>query len=83
MSNAELVEWMAYDRLDPIGPERADLGFARVSAWVAALSGKSTRFDEHMPKFDPYANRMSDEQLRRFFDSAKASHNAVIARRPS
>jgi len=35
LSAAELTEWMAYDRLDPIGPERADLGAAIVAATVA------------------------------------------------
>jgi len=35
MSAAELREWMAYDRVSPIGPERGDLCAGIVAATVA------------------------------------------------
>lgn len=34
ISSAEFAEWMAYDRLEPIGPRRADLNAAIIAASV-------------------------------------------------
>lgn len=45
MSGRELSEWMAYDRLSPIGEERADLRAGIVSSVIA---------NTHRTKGDPF-----------------------------
>lgn len=34
MDSREFTEWIGYDRYDPIGSERMDLGFAVVAAMI-------------------------------------------------
>ena len=42
ISSAEFAEWIAYDRIDPFGEERADLRAAIIAATVAnAFRGKN------------------------------------------
>lgn len=55
MDAKELAEWMAYDRLEPFGEQRADLRSAMVCTIMAnAWSGKGKRLkvDDFMPKFE-------------------------------
>lgn len=56
MSSAEFAEWIAFDRLSPIGPERADLRAGIIASTVANVQrGKSDRalsVQDFMPTFD-------------------------------
>lgn len=52
MSSRELAEWMAYDRIEPFGDERADLRSAIVASTFAnihARKGKSFAPVDFMP----------------------------------
>lgn len=40
-TSEELTEWMAFDRLEPLGDARMDLGFGIVAAAVANWAGKT------------------------------------------
>jgi hypothetical protein len=37
MSSPELTDWMAFDRISPIGDERMDLRFAVLNAQIAGM----------------------------------------------
>jgi hypothetical protein len=56
VDSRELAEWMAYDRLDPLGDERADYRAAIIAATVANRSrGKGERSyspADFVPDFD-------------------------------
>lgn len=53
MSGRELMEWLAYARLDPFGEARADLRQAITSCVVAnGLGGKQHQIRDFVPKFD-------------------------------
>jgi hypothetical protein len=50
LSAAELIEWMAYDRLEPLGLGRVNLGLASLAAMTANIH----RDTEKRPEpFDP------------------------------
>ena len=55
MGAAEFVEWMAYYRLEPFGPERVDVAVAGHSALVANMNRKqgkpAFKLKEFLPKF--------------------------------
>ncbi len=55
ISSPEFAEWLAFNRLDPIGEERADARAALIALAVtrAAWSGKgrAPRFEDFMPDY--------------------------------
>lgn len=82
MSSREFSEWLAYDRLNPIGPERADWR-AAMTAWVMACAhsgaGKMPQFRD----FDFMSNysepeQKTDEQIRMKMKAYVAMHNEAI-----
>lgn len=58
MSSREFTEWMAYDTLDPIGQERADLRAGIIASTVANTARDEKKHpkpfsaDEFMPEFE-------------------------------
>ena len=58
MSAREFAEWMAYDRIDPFGSERADWRSASIAALLANIyrddkqRSKPFEVNDFMPKFD-------------------------------
>lgn len=79
ISSAEFAEWMAYDRLDPIGPVRVDVAAGTIAAAVfnARRSKASDHFftaDEMMPVYwRPPVEPLSPEEL---FEKIKAINEA-------
>ena len=65
MSADELMEWQAYDRLDPIGSYRTDINFARLMLHQFGQEG-DTAYD--WMAIDPYP--MTDNQ-REQYEAAK------------
>ena len=57
MSPAELMEWRAFDRIDPIGPDRMDWNFALLTSAVASMlstgTGKTPTPKDLVPCWDP------------------------------
>ena len=43
MSSREFAEWLAYERLEPFGPERADARAALVAQTVANYAGRTAK----------------------------------------
>ena len=62
ISSHTLSEWMAYDRLEPWGEERADLRAGIIAATIAnsmrGKKGKPFKPADFMPKFE-----MEDEEM--------------------
>jgi hypothetical protein len=57
IDSREFAEWIAYDRMDPIGQDRADLRAALVSATVArSIGGGKAEINDFMLKFEPREN---------------------------
>ena len=52
MSSAEFTEWMAYDRIDPFGEERADLRQAMTSSGVHNLLQAQTKKPKYLEPKD-------------------------------
>lgn len=49
----EFAEWIAYDRIDPIGEQRADLRMAVLATVVARSGGsKTAKPSDFIPRFD-------------------------------
>lgn len=71
VSSREFAEWLAYERLEPFGPERDDLRAALVAAVIANVNRdpkkrrKPYEVSDFMPKFDrgPEPERKSDGEL--------------------
>ena len=70
ITERELREWMAFDRIEPFGPARADLGFGIVASVIANVNrGKKTKTFTARD-FMPYAKVEDERQrLRRHNDS--------------
>ncbi len=70
ITERELREWMAFDRIEPFGPARADLGFGIVATVIANVNrGKKTKAFTPMD-FMPYANAEAERRrLKRHGDS--------------
>jgi hypothetical protein len=53
----DIAEWMAFDRIEPFGEERADLRMAIVACTIANANRgkgqKAFKVDDFMPKFEP------------------------------
>lgn len=79
IDSREYAEWIAYDQIEPIGPERGDLQAAIVASTIANVnrSSRSRAFtpDQFMPRFDRKAVTQTPEEmlrvLRRFAASRK------------
>lgn len=65
ISYAEFIEWMAYDRLDPIGGYRQDLQTAHILSVLIGSKGKT--ISDYLP-IDP--NPMTDDQ-RQAYEKAR------------
>ena len=57
ISGNDLIEWMAYAKLEPFGEERADLRMGILAALIANVNRDSEKTDEFtpqqfMPKFE-------------------------------
>ena len=64
MTAAELREWMAYDGINPIGPDRFDWLFGQLAFVTASVhSTKKLRIRDFVPTWDPVARE--ERSLRR------------------
>ena len=53
ISSEEFAWYMAYDRIDPFGNERADLGVGIICQTLAGVNGvKKTKPSDFMPDFE-------------------------------
>lgn len=79
IGSREFAEWLAYDRLDPIGRERLDLHAGIVACTIANVHrSRSTRTYEpsdFMPRYDRPVVRQSQEEIRRRFEMWAAGVN--------
>lgn len=80
MDAREFLEWQAYHRLSPIGPERGDLRAGIVAATVANCHRPKGRAafkpDQFMPKFRR-SRRQSDAEIASIIASAFGAFNAA------
>lgn len=55
ISSREFAEWMAYNRIEPFGYERTDLGHAITAATVAnsvkGKKGRTAKITDFLPRF--------------------------------
>lgn len=76
ISSAEFVEWCAYDRLEPYGPERLDYLAAIVCDTIAKTAGvKNTKPADFMPKYDRVKKRQTLAEMKANFMAFVAAHN--------
>jgi len=68
MGAGELSEWMAYDAIEPIGPERGDLQAAVVAATIANIHRKKGKkpfkLSDFTLKFDGPTEQTPEQMLR-------------------
>ena len=72
ISPDEFMDWIAYDRIQPIGPERADLLTGIQCATLANINRgrkqRAYRPKDFMPEYGTkIKTMMSDEQIKKFF----------------
>lgn len=81
IDSQEFASWQAYDRIDPFGQDRADLGTATVAAVVAnANRGKGVKAfqpSDFMPSFEPKPRQSAVEIQSRMFQFAEI-HNQSL-----
>jgi len=83
IDSSEFAEWIAYDRLDPYGPERADLNAAIIAREVALPNmkkGAKITPADFMPKYGRRPERQTVSQMRANFAMFAAAHNGRNAR---
>lgn len=86
IDSREFAEWMAFDRLDPIGNERADLHAGIVASTIANCHrGKSQRAyvpADFMPKYgEAHKPRKTVAEMEAQFKLFVMMHNAAQAKR--
>ena len=66
ISSAELTEWIAYDMIDPIGDERADLRAGIIASTVirAACPKADVKPIDFMPDFDGLREKRKQKKPR-------------------
>jgi hypothetical protein len=63
IDSAEFTEWSAFDRIEPFGPERADLRAGIIAAQIAAFGGRrEVTPGDFMPDFGR-SRRQSPEEI--------------------
>jgi hypothetical protein len=83
ISSAEFVEWCAYDRIDPYGPERLDYHAGLIASMIAnvnAAGGKTYTAADFMPKFDRRVKRQTPAEARANFLTFASAHNGRTKR---
>lgn len=81
IDSAEFAEWIAYDRMDPYGPERLDLHAGIVASTIASVNagkGQTFRPSDFMPNFNKLVKRQSVAQMRANFALFAKAHNGSI-----
>jgi len=62
ITSAEFSEWLAYNQVQPWGPERQDWRFAQMCAILAnCFDEKDHEIDEFLPKFREQKPKSSEE----------------------
>lgn len=81
IDSRELSEWMAYDRIDPIGPDRFD-ALAATVAYAAAQPHSRQRLDprQFIPKWEPPPPQ-SSSQIMSIFKQAKKAFDSAANRK--
>jgi hypothetical protein len=77
---AELLEYLAYDRIEPFGDTRGDLQAGIVAATVAnsvRTRGKAAQPSDYMPDFTPKAAQ-TPEQMAIILQQFTQLHNAKL-----
>jgi len=84
ISSREFAEWLAFDRIDPIGDERGDLQAATVAAAVTAPHmgrGRRVTARDFMPDFEQeHKPKQTADQMQALMRQFAVTHNARIAR---
>lgn len=63
LDSAELTEWRAFDRIEPMGEYRADLRAGIVSATVANYGPRDLREPRKASDFMPFLERPEDQPI--------------------
>ncbi|MCS7294432.1 MAG: DUF4035 domain-containing protein [Dehalococcoidia bacterium] len=81
VSAREFAEWMAYDRLDPIGRERDDWRAAALLTMLANLNRKKGRKPYTLKDFWPQWHREEpdEDELRRKIDATMKALQGLFA----
>ncbi|CAJ8906256.1 Uncharacterised protein [Burkholderia pseudomallei] len=63
IDSKELTEWLAYDRMEPIGEFRADLRAGIIAATMANYGGRDIRVPRKPSDFMPLLEREEEKPL--------------------
>ena len=78
ISSREFAEWIAFNQIEPFGPDRADIGHAIVASTVAnsakGKKGKTYRISDFLPRFSPKP-AMSESALKGVVGALKKAWN--------
>lgn len=74
------MSWLAYDRIQPIGPERNDLGLAQICCIIAqvnAKKGKRFKPSDFMPFLEAKRQKTALELEQSFMRYARMHNNTI------
>jgi hypothetical protein len=72
LSGEDLLEWIAYDRINPYGEDRADLRSAIVATVINNSQGGKAKVKDFMPTFEPPKKQTAKDIANVFKFIAKA-----------
>lgn len=77
-----LFEWMAFDRLAPIGGLRQDVGFAMICCQIANIFHRQGQSRPELTDFMPFLqtepHKQTKEEQYQIFSQFAAAHNEFI-----
>lgn len=83
LTSSQITEWMAYDRISPIGGKRLDFHFAHLLSSIFNIASSihsekktTTAISDFIPKWDGEEKKVDDEamssdQILQFFSNLK------------
>ena len=81
IDSREFAEWLAYDRISPIGPERADWRAAMLAATLANVwrgKGAPLAIADFLPVFDKIPRRRDPREMEAEMMAWARRHNEVV-----
>jgi len=83
ITSPEFSEWIAYNRLDPIGSERDDVRTAMLAtlianAWCRGKGQPPFHVDDFMPKWDNTPERADPADIALKMRQFASQHNALL-----
>ncbi len=75
VSSKEFIEWIAYDQISPLGPERIEYMLGVVACTIANAQGRKNplKVSDFVPKYEARERQTAESMFSRFLMAGKIS----------